>query len=214
MAADEIYEVKLHFENPSGSSSCRLFYQETIIRSGIGTDTQILAQSWDTALSALLRDVIADDFEFPSITCRKMDGDLEAKFRLDRAAPAGLRPGPALPSNNALLLGLYQGLFPARSNGRMFIPGIAEGDTLIGNLTSAFASTQVTALINGLVAQLDEESGGTGRWDLGVISTKVLDAAPPFKDWAGAFSPVSSVAFNPIVATQRRRQTRVVGAAV
>ncbi|GAI67285.1 unnamed protein product, partial [marine sediment metagenome] len=135
------------------------------------------------------------------------------KWRADIATQIGDRSGTPLPANNALLIRLEQGLFPPKSNGRIFIPGISEDDTSVGNITAAFTTTAVIPLLDGLVAQLEEESGGDGRWDLGVISTLVLDAAPPFKDWDAAFSQVFGVSASPIIATQRRRQTRVVGEA-
>lgn len=214
MALDDIYQVKLNYENPTGSSSNRLYYREVIARSGIGTDTQVLAQSWDDQLSADLRGVVSDDFHVSSISVSKVTGTLEPKFRLDLPATAGLRPGPALPANNALLLGLHQSLFAARHNGSMFIPGVPEADTLTSVITAAFAAGQVTTLITALTAQLSEESGGTGRYDLGVINGLILNASPPIKDWHNAFSPVSTVSFNPIIADQKKRQTRAIGAVV
>jgi hypothetical protein len=214
MAQDDIYEVKSHFQNPSSASSVRLYYQEQVARSGVGTDCSVLAQSWATALATLFRNCLADDWFMTSVVARKVDGDPTPKWRDDLPVQVGVRAGPALPSNNAMLMQLQQGLFPSSSNGRVFIPGVAEGDTLVGNLTGAFMSGPLTALAAGLVAQLAEESAGTGRWDLGVISVKVLDAAPPAKDWQGAFSQVFGVGPSPIVATQRRRQTKVVGAAL
>lgn len=214
MAADDIYEVSVHFENPSGNASFRLYYQEAIIRSGIGTDTQILAQSWDTALTPSLRAAISDDWLMSAIVCRKVDPVPEAKFRVDLPAQAGLRTGPGLPANNCLLIGLSQTLFSAKSNGRIFVPGIAEGDTTVGNLTAAYQTGPLLTLVNDLAQQLVEESAGTGRWDLGVVSAKIRDAALPAKDWPGAFSPVGTVTGSPIIATQRRRATKVIGAAL
>lgn len=214
MAVEDIYEVKAHFQNPSSASSIRLYYEEAAVKSGVGTDNRVLAQSWSTALGPLFRDVIANDWFMSSVVVRRMVIQPLPKWRQDEAVQVGDRVGPALPANNAILMQLQQGLFPASSNGRIFIPGLAEGDTLVGNLTAAFMSGPLAALSAGMVAQLAEESAGTGRWDLGVISVKVLDAAPPAKDWQGAFSAVFGVGASPIVATQRRRQTKVIGASL
>jgi len=213
MAADDIYLVSAHFENPSGASSFRLYYQEEVVRSGIGTDTQVLSTSWEDALSLLLRSMISDDFLFTAIVVHKVSGTMEAKFRTDVGTQIGLRVGPSLPSNNAILIGLSQGLFAARHNGRIFIPGPAEGDTLVGNLTTAFQSGPLQAFVDALAIQLVEESGGTGRWNLGVINNDILDSSPPIKDWQTAFSQVISVSGSPIIAGQKRRQTKVRGAA-
>lgn len=213
MAADDIYQVSFHFENPSGASSFRLYYQEEVVRSGVGTDTQILAQTIEDKLSLELRGVMSDDYNFTAIVASKVSGDNEAKYVLDVGTTVGLRVGPGLPSNNAILIGLSQGLFPARHNGRIFIPGPAEGDTLVGNLTAAFQSGPLLTLVDALAAQLEEESAGTGRWNLGVINNNVLNSSPPIKDWQTAFSQVINVSGSPIIAGQKRRQTRVRGAA-
>lgn len=214
MAADDIYELSAHFENPSGHASFRLYYQENVLRSGIGTDTQILAQSWDAAITPSLRAAISDDWLFTAIIARKVDVIPEAKFRVDLAAQAGLRLGPGLPANNCVLIGLSQTLFAQKSNGRVFLPGVAEGDTIVGNLSAAYQTGPLQTLVSALALELVEESAGTGRWSLGVVSAKVRDLALPFKDWQGAFSPVGGVSGSPIVATQRRRATKVKGTSV
>ena len=213
MAAEDIYQVSAHFENPSGASSFRLYYQEEVVRSGIGTDTQVLSTTFDDKLTPAIRGMLSDDFDYVSIVVHKVSGTKEAKFRTDIVTKAGLRTGPALPANNCILIGLSQGLFPARHNGRIFIPGPAEGDTLIGNLTDAFQTGPLQAFVNALAPQLEEESAGTGRWDLGVINNEVLNSSPPIKDWQGAFSQVISVSGSPIIAGQKRRTTKVRGAA-
>lgn len=213
MAADDIYQVSCHFENPSGASSFRVYYQEEVVRSGVGTDTQVLTQAFENAFALLVRSMISDDFLFTAIVAHKVSGDKEAKFRTDIATQVGLRTGPSLPANNCILIGLIQGLFSARHNGRIFIPGPAESDTLVGNITAAFQTGPQQDFLDQLVSQLDEESGGTGRWNLGVINTDVLNASPPAKDWEGAFSQVISVTGSPIIAGQKRRQSKVRGAA-
>lgn len=213
MAQDDIYQASFHFENPSGASSFRLYYQEEAVRSGVGTDTQVLSTTLEDKLATDLRGMLADDFLFTAIVVHKISGTKEAKFRTDITTQAGGRTGPSLPANNCILIGLSQGLFPARHNGRIFIPGPAEGDTLIGNLTSAFQTGPLQAFVDVLAPQLEEESGGTGRWNLGVINTLVLNSSPPIKDWQSAFSQVISVSGSPIIAGQKRRQTKVRGAA-
>jgi len=213
MAADDIYLLSAHFENPSGASSIRLFYQEEAVRSGIGTDTQILAQSFDDKLTPAIRGILSDDYLYTAIIVQKVSGDNQAKFRTDIVTQAGLVAGPSLPANNAILIGLSQGLFAAKHNGRIFMPGVAEGVTLIGNLTAAFQSGALQTFVNAIAAQLVEESAGTGRWNLGVINGLILDSSPPIKDWQSAFSQVISVNGSPIIAGQKRRQTKVRGAA-
>lgn len=213
MAADDIYLASFHFENPSGASSFRLFYQEEAVRSGVGTDTQVLSTTLDDKLTLVLRNLIAIEFLFTAIVVHKVSGDKEAKFRTDIATQIGTRPNPALPANNCVLIGLSQGLFSAKHNGRIFIPGTAEVDTNVGNLTTAFQVGPLQAFVDAIAVQLEEESAGTGRWNLGVINTNILNSSPPIKDWQAAFSQVITVNGSPIVAGQKRRQTKVRGAA-
>lgn len=212
MSSDDIYLASFHFENPSGASSFRLYYQEEAVRSGIGTDTQVFANSLDDKLTPSIRALISDDFLFTTIVVQKVSGDREAKWETHIETQAGLQPGPGLPANNSILVILSQGLFGPKHNGRIFIPGIAEGDTVVGNLTSDFQTTVFQDFVDEIKVQLEEESAGTGRWNLGVINGLILNSSPPIKDWQSAFSQVTSVTGSPIIASQKRRQTKVRGA--
>jgi hypothetical protein len=157
--------------------------------------------------------MISDDYLFTAIVVIKVSGDKEAKFQTDITTQVGLRLGPSLPSNNAILIGLSQGLYGARHNGRIFIPGPAEPDTLVGNLIGAYQTGPLQAMVDALALTLVEESGGTGRWKLGVINGLILNSSPPIKDWQTAFSGVETVTGSPIIAGQKRRQSKVRGAA-
>lgn len=214
MAADDIYRATFHFESPTGSASVRLYLQETVARTGVGTDPQIAGESVQAAIVPLMLDCLSDDWELPSLTTEKVAEDPEAKWRADVAAPAGTRLGPSLPANNTLLFILQQGLFAARHNGKMFFPGVPEADTDTGTVLGAFLATQMTALSVGLSSEVVEVSAGAGRYVFGVVNNNVLDAVPPLKDWAGAFSQIIAVTGNTIISRQRRRQTRARGLAV
>lgn len=211
MAADDIYQVTINLEGPSTPASFSLFYEEVVGRDGPLTDTLTLADAWDTVLASAFLAVLSSDWKYPSLIVRKMVLNPVAMSRIDNAVQVGGTAGPALPANNAILLGLNQGSNPASSNGRVFIPGVAEGVTKTGVLNQAFLDGDLLTFTNLLIAQLVQPSAGTGRWDLGVISAKIRDLALPAKDWEGAFQPVNSITRNPIIATQRRRQTKVRG---
>jgi hypothetical protein len=106
---------------------------------------------------------------------------------------------------------LNQSLFSAKSNGRVFIPGIPEADTE-GNQIDAAQRIAVELFIANLLPNLNQESPGSGLWELGVISSTRLypDNLPP--DWAGSFSPVVNISLSPIIYTLRSRISKVVGA--
>jgi len=208
---DDIFSAQIHFEDPSGASSTRLYYQQTANNTAGALDCRILAEALEAALAGDLVAALSDDFWFTGITVRKVYDDPEPKWLVTGNPQQGLRPGPGLPSNNCINLALNQGTFPVRSNGRMFLPGIPEADTNVGVLASAYQAAQVTDLADTLASQVVALSD-TGTWDPGIISQKVLNLTPPLKDWAGAFAFITSISVNPIIAIQRRRTTRVVGA--
>lgn len=214
MAADDIYHLQVNLEAPSGYASFGMYYEEVVANDFVGTDTQAVAESWDAVAASPLIDILSDDWKYPSLTVRKMVLNPTEMYRLDNSIQVGTVTGPALPANNAMLLGLRQSLNPPKSDGRLFIPGVAEGVTNAGVLTAAFQTGLFLTFASAIAQQLQQVSAGSGRWNLGVISAKIRDAAPPAKDWEGAFSAVTSITANPIIATQRRRQTRVRGRSI
>jgi len=213
MAQTDIYEVKFHFEAPSGYATTRFYVQETEQRSTVGTDTSVVAASIDDHMGPEVLEIMSDDWSFPSIEVNKVSPRDTQRFRFDRVAIAGGKAGPSLPANNAIVYGLSQSAFSPRHNGRLFFPPPAEVETTVSLLRNTFLITEAKNLENRLNAVIPEVDTGTGRYSIGVINTLILDASPPIKDWQNAFAIVQTVSVRPIVATQRRRQTKVRGAA-
>lgn len=214
MSLNDIYRVTTHYELPTSAASWSIYYKETIDASGGDIDTQILAEAYSTHIAVETLAMLSQDCAQPAITCEKVFATPEAKHVVSHGTQIGVRPTDALPSNCSAVMALIQATFSPRSNGRIFVPGIAEGDTDSGVLSTTFLSTVVTPFITKLTAVIDELSAGTGRFTPGVISAKVLNAAPPAKDWAGAFAPLVGVAGNTIVGIMRKRATRAVGRAI
>lgn len=213
----DIFRAQFNYENPSGRAAWTVYYRMTELISGNGPETRRLAQSIVAQFGSQIIDILSDDFWFTSVAVRKVFEvggvlDQEPPWVENVATQQGTRTGPGLPANNAMIMSLFQGTLPAKNNGRIFLPGIAEGDTDAGLLNTAFLTGPVTAFRNTLSQPIPEDLGGTGEWELGVISQKILNLTPPTKDWANAFLPVTAVALSPIIGTQRRRGTRVVGA--
>lgn len=208
---DDIFSAQFHFEDPSGASSVKVYYQQTVNNTAGALDTRILAEALEDKLDSFIVAALADTFWFTGITVRLHYDDPQPKWLQTGNPQQGTRTGPGLPSNNCVQYGLMQSTFPIKSNGRIFFPGVPEPDTNVGVLAAAYQSGACTdlavALADNVVALSD-----TGEWSPGVISQKVLNLTPPTKDWAGAFAFVDSISPNPIIAIQRRRTTRVVGA--
>jgi len=208
---DDIFSAQIHFEDPSGASSVRLFYQQTVANSGGAFDARILAEALEAAIAPDLVATLSNDFWFTGITVRKHYDDPEPKWLVTGNPQQGTRTGPGLPANNCLLFRLNQATFPVKSNGRIFIPGIPEPDSNVGVLEAAYQAGACTDLADTLMTTVTALSD-VGEWEPGVISQKILNAAPPAKDWPGAFAFLTSISVDPIIAIQRRRTTRVVGA--
>lgn len=211
MAEDNIYHVRVHFEGPSQPASIGIYYQEVGLSTAVVGGTQSLAESFDLAMTGRYIGLLSEEWQLSGYEVARMDGDPIAKHLHSMQGRPGQRNGSSLPANNCLLIQLFQVSFPKTSNGRQFIPGLAEGDTDVGRITQAFADTQVSSYTTR-IAQSVSETNGTGHWLPGVISAKVRDAAPGFKDWEGAFSQVVGALGWPVIARQRRRQTKVRGA--
>lgn len=211
MALDEIYHVNVHLEGPSRPASFGVYYQELGLADAVVSQTQSLAESFDAALSGRITNLMSSAWELSGYTARKVSGNQIAKFIHSTGGRAGTRPAQALPANNAILVQLFQVSHPKTSNGRLYIPGLSENDSVIGRINAVFAGDELLSFTTR-IAQAVLEIEGTGHWVPGVVSAKVRDANPGFKDWEGAFSPMVGALGWPVIARQRRRQTRVVGA--
>jgi len=210
MAQDDITRLTIHYEGPTQAASTSIYYQEN----GLSTDPvgpiRSLLKSFDTALQASLRGVLSAEWKIASFHATIVNNRLHVPESLTPSTVVGSIAGPSLPGNNCILMQLLQPVFPKRSNGRMYFPGVGEGISTIGQLTQAFISGPLTTLAAELVSQIDEDSG-SGDWVPGLISQKVLNAAPPAKDWDGAFAPLDGTRGWPVIARQRRRTTKVRG---
>jgi len=261
---DDIFSAQFHFEDPSGASSTRCFFQQTADNSSTVLDAQKLAESLEDELDGLIIAMLSNSFSFSGITVRKHYEDPAPKALETGNPQQGVASGPGLPSNCCINFQLNQSSLSPKSNGRMFWPGIPEPESNVGVLETAYQSGPCIALASRLVLPFNA-IGDTGVYNLGVISQNVLNFVATWsvglsigigdqirnalgnlftatsagttagndsdlgggsdtgvswvlateitdKDWPGAFSFVTSVGVNPIIAIQRRRTTKVVGA--
>lgn len=212
MAADDIYHVRVHFELPTSQGTYGLYYRETTEASGTDLDTDIMGEAFNVHMSGVILAMLSDDCRQPMISCQKVDGPIAApRHDVNHTTTVGGETGPSLPNVNALVCQLNQGTFSARSNGRIRIPGIPEPGINGVTIKAAYQAGPVTDFIEQLILPVPELSAGPGRWTLGIISAKIRDAALPFKDWDGAFAPVTSLVMNTIIGILRSRVTRAEG---
>lgn len=210
MASDDIYRIEIHYEGPSQAASTSLYYLEDAPRSQGISDTEQLNGAFIQGFQQDLRGVLSDDWKLVSSECHKVFGNVVPMDLTEFSNPTGSQPGPSLPANNAMIMSFTQITFPRRSNGRIFLPGIAEGDTATGVLSNAFIIGNANSLASRLGLQLGEQ-GGTGVWLPIVISATRRDAVPGQKDWPGSVGSVISVDVQPLIGRQVRRATKVRG---
>lgn len=211
MAADDIYSVVTQYELPTGSATVKLYFEQTIDQTASGNSNQVFANAYDNHFGDSFRDLLASDCWRVGFSVRKLTGPPDAAFRFDYAAQAGLRSGASLPNNNCLQVRIKQSTQSRKHDGRIYLPGVPELDTVVAVVTANFAENVYNDLITLMRQEIAEESGGAGRWSLGVIDQAVLNVpTPPApKDWEGAFATSTGVTGHVIIATQRRRQTKV-----
>jgi len=211
MALNDIYRLEAFIENPAGASSFGMYYKEVTATDTSAFGTEKLAKGWSNDMQVTLKAILSDDFTLVSVQARRVLGDPVPPFQDTSQAGPGVVVGPGLPSQASLNVRLTQATFTAKHNGRIFIPGIAESVTNVGALSSAHMTGPVNAFQVALAALVEAPSPDLGQWEIGIINRTVLDAAPPAKDWAGAFARATGIGATPIVAIQRRRATRALG---
>ncbi len=210
---DDILSVQVNLEGPTQAATFKLYFQET---SGVasGSSTSRLGDAFVEKMNLPLRNVLSNEWHFRSIVCRKHAiGDGTPYYRtasITDLDTIGTNDGHAVPANNALVVAIEQQQFSAKSHGRIFIPGLPEDECDGGLISQLFLGDQIVALATALATPF-QDSPDPGQFLLGVISQKVLNAAPPAKDWEGAFAFASNVYGQSQLGVQRRRTTKTRG---
>lgn len=214
---EDVYSARIHLEGPSQAASFYLWFEQSVDNDSFAFSTEALAVAIREKLNVPLRGVLSSQYRFTGITVRQVTKTLSVNpaYRTTSSIvggdQAGTGGGVALPANIAMLFKLSQANFSAKSNGRLFIPGIPEQHTAAGIVDAAFQNGAMLALAQALASNY-QASGDLGVYVPGVISQKVLNALPPAKDWEGAFSPMVSVSPQSILGVQKKRTTKVYGA--
>jgi hypothetical protein len=123
-------------------------------------------------------------------------------------ATDGAAAGDSEPSFVSALISLHTTRGGRSGRGRMFIPGVAEGDTTASSINLegplwaalvAFAACMITKF-------LTKDLAADGDWEWGVMSRKIGGAKPPFL--AAGFAPVTRAVPKRLLATTRSRKVR------
>lgn len=129
--------------------------------------------------------------------------DAFGPFRNQALDSTGQRPGPAISQVNSCVVRLLQDSRDSKFNGRVFIPGIAEGDT-----TESFITAQAT--LDGIRDDLLDTLLVSGNFGgVAWAFQQVINggsAATGFTE-----TPVTSVQVNTLLGASRKRLTREYG---
>jgi hypothetical protein len=214
MTTDDILSCDFHLEGPSSAASFKLYFQQTVDQL-TGSAPFRLADAAVDKMNVPLRDILSDEWFFSGVTVRKHAVGVEPAFSgtasIVNNDTQGQLVGTALPANNAIVIAISQGAHSAKHDGRIFVPGIPEVVTSGGTLDPAFSSGVLQTFVDAIGSSwISSPDGAT--FEVGVINRSILDAAPPAKDWEGAFSFATFITARQIVGIQRRRTTKVRGA--
>lgn len=211
MPADDIYSVVSQYELPSGVGSLKLYFEQVVNTTQVDNSNQLFAEAYDAHFGTAWRDLLSNDCWSTGTQVTKLTGNPEASYRFDNDPQVGLRTGPSLPNNNCIQVSIKQSRAGRKHDGRIYIPGIPEPDSNVGVLKVAYSDSFLGPFVTLLSTQIIETSGGAGRWNLGVIDQFILNipVPPAKKDWEGAFAQSSGITGHVIIATQRRRQTKI-----
>jgi len=199
MAIDDLYEATTYVRTAEGTMQFTFGYKmeagtinaETLTKASLEFGQNRL----DAYAAAVSVDVEVDKVEFRAVT---NTDDIPGFVNFNNLE--GAIVGDALPNSCAVVLGLLTNAPNAKHNGRMYLPGLAEGDQSKGDV-SALAQTRMNTFGTKLELDLIVPLGETAEFTPVVIS-RFIDGAkrtPPI-----GFSLVSATARS-TMKQQRRR---------
>jgi hypothetical protein len=227
---DDIFAVKCIFELPSGAASFELFYQQDLDHTPLleVRDADICSEAFAEDVVPELLACIADDVRMPVVQARHVardNGDnVKLTYERDIQPAAGTQLGPSLPNNCAMMVKFTQQVFPKRTVGKTFIPGVPEAQTDKNILLAGFVNGPVLALLNKLQSPITSTPNG-GSWKPVIRSFKAYYAPVqawkdggmvgprPDPDWYGSIADVTGISLGPAIRHQKRRGTKVRGMA-
>jgi len=194
--ADETYRLTISY-NSAGQFAQNVLHYE--FDDHLFTNTvdagNALINAWDAHCTGALKDALSTHTQILSYKARRIStaGGFEA-VKLGVVGDIGNRAGDLSVSGMAPYIRLVTNAVPP-VQGRIFLPGVSDADSINGFLQSAFF-TDLTSLADVLDDQITLIGGGAPQ------ATPVVRTVSPIKDSI----PVHIAVPSPIVSTQRRRQ--------
>ena len=168
---------------------------------GVETVPQTLTESLHDMFGDLLAGAIADDYKLTrtELALSQPDEDEPTLFIAngDRAGGATSEP---LPQNTSYLVHKRSSRAGRRGRGRLYLPGIPEGNVAANGLIDSTHLANRQALLDTWIGRFGSGTAGNSPGDM-VILHNYPAADPPASDP----TPVTTLILDPVVATQRRR---------
>jgi len=152
-----------------------------------------------------LQVALSIDVDFCSVYTTTDTGDLNPPTRAYLVNIMGQRPGQAIPANNAAVLRFSQAAGGPRNDGRVYLSGISEDNTLGNNISDAIVTDGFLAW----ATQIRSLNAVTGDlvW-AHVIKSQDTPGPPP----TYVYYAVIGASASPIIYSQSRRSTKHHGA--
>lgn len=209
MATNDLYKANFRFEGAQSGFTVGIGYRQVS-----GTNDENTLQDLCDELFLMSTDewldVLSDQINQTGIEVFQVTGSNETPGRLALEQPnAGTVASQALPMGGSVVLKLTTDAPNSRFNGRIYISGVPESMQDLGAITGAYQ----TLLIN-LILKLDDQTIPLGPGSA-VFKPVVISR---FNEGVKRVPPVGfdvlSIAFNPFIKNQRRRNTKFIGAGV
>lgn len=204
MAVDDVYSCKIIGEGREGEWTMNLHYRE-ITPPSESYPTEALATSLTLLFTPVIRAALSASHQVSRFEVHKVSGvkQVASKFSLSITNRVGMRGASAVPANSPVILNLVQEKFPSKHNGVVWMSGVPVDGVLGSNLTALYADTEIKAITDLLVLDVDEQPSGDGIWRLIVLSRKWLVLNPG--DYVGASADVVEAAHDVTLGMQRGR---------
>ena len=206
MAIGDIYNLQVQ-----GSIQGRKITNNFGFRQTGGADTalmsQVLNSAWNSDLKSLFLDMLSSDYELQCLYTRGTEPGQVVPNELSYVAEVGTRPDQAEPNNSSFVINLVTDSTSSIDNGMLFISGIAETDTLNGDLDPTFVTNNVTPFLNTIINPINAPVPNDQEFHMAVID-RVTSGIPLVPRLSNL---VTSAFTSGIIFTQKRRRTKKTG---
>ena len=173
-----------------------------------GPDNNTLASdcndAWLTDVLPTFADLLSTEITLQCLYCRRVAPAPGVPDTLNFISEAGTRAGDPIPNDSPYVIRQITDALSSKANGRQFISGVSQTDTLAGVLTAAYIAGPLAAYLTQALLDISPPSDLTIDFQPSVIC-RIVDGLPLDPPVANRIIAVSNDTF---IKSQRRRRTR------